>query len=90
MTDIDRYRVETFGDELVLPAEAVSVSPSGSLDFFLDGRMSVSFNNHYWDSVFLLSDHDQEDVSREEVDYGEGLELEEVEEMLEEGLELEY
>ena len=84
MNKVERYRVETFGGELVIPAEAASVSNAGSLDFFLDGTMQVSFNSHYWDSVFLLSDHNQGDNDLgEEVDYGEGLELDEIEELLE-------
>ena len=81
---IDRYRVQTFGSEMVLPAEAVSVSPAGTLDFYLEGRMTVSLNRHYWDACYRLL-VDQEETSS--IDLVNQDELEETVTMLEEQVE---
>ena len=78
---IDRYKVQSFGSEMVLPAEAVSVSPAGTLDFYYQGKMSVSFNSHYWDSCFKIL------VDQELDTQGDNEELEETVTMLEEQVE---
>ena len=81
---IDRYKVQSFGSEMVLPAEAVSVSPAGTLDFFLEGRMTVSLNRHYWDACYRLMVDQEETTS---IDVLNQAELEETVTLLEEQVE---
>lgn len=66
MSKICRYRVETFGAELVVPADAVSISPSGSLDFYINGTLQVSYNSHTWDAIYKLVDEIPEEINTAE------------------------